>query len=500
MGQHCLHLLGLVTCVWRLLGCQSESTPQCKHQWPDCGGSGIDGADDVALLQTQLQRIQSPSREKLHVDGGEPLCTEMTDRGAYFSVEVQVGTPSQSFDIVADTGSNAFMIPDCRCVLALRCSTMDECFRTSDSSSFLLNTDEQGLSPIVTLTYGSGSIQCTIASDNVTVGGAHAYMENGVFLIESRLGLAVDSSFEGILGLGLPGSDLGLDTDFMPAAGISRFSVCFNDVGILRMNMPPLLNSMGNIGSVHWGLDLQGMSVDPAAEDVLFCDPSSKRPGMQTACGAIPDTGTTFTLGPANQIRTLFAAICDAWPRCNALAEQSPSTDKSILFSLLVGNCTDWMHDTADGINEIPPIYIHLAGAEGVPQKVPLTAWSYVILTPVPVFKTIHQNIHGIDVRIIFPVGMDLVCVPMFDAINYLTVANGPVWILGSSLFWDHIVSFDLGTDPKAIAISDQPCTSCKASLMATSVGSDKTSKRVHRSLRRIDTPRGTSVNRTRGF
>lgn len=500
MAQRCLHLLALLTCTSKLLEC--SSLPQCEREAPGCNQHGIDEVEDVALLQTQLQRVSS--RSPLDARGGEPHCAPMTNHGSFFTVPTQVGTPPQTFDIVADTGSNSLLVPDCRCVFAELCGQLKNCFHTKASSSFLLKTTDSGAILLATLSYGSGDIVCTISSEDVMVGGVHAHMVEGVFLMENTQELAIGGQFQGILGLGVPssGSESGLlKTLFMQEAGVSRYSLCFNNVGTLRMNVPPLENAMGNIGTVHWGLDMRGMSVGDAKADVLFCDPSSKLPGMVSACGVIPDSGTTLTLGPPDQIKTLYGGICSAWPRCNALAQQNPKIPTGLLFHALVVNCTDWMSEENGGIDEIPPIDIHLAGAEGVTQKVPLTAWSYIVMTVKPVYKKIIKDIFGHELTLLVPTGeRDYSCSPMFGPIVMETVLNGPIWILGSSLFWDHTVSFDVGTVPNGIAIGSEPCTSCQASLLATSSESAEASKSVHRALRRIDSLRKTSINHSHGF
>merc|ERR1719230_489979 len=66
-------------------------------------------------------------------------CTDLANKGAYFTVEVGVGTPEQRFNLVADTGSDALIIPDCKCVKSGNCESPSSCFTATKSTSFGLD-------------------------------------------------------------------------------------------------------------------------------------------------------------------------------------------------------------------------------------------------------------------------------------------------------------------------------------------------------------------------
>lgn len=471
---------------------------------------GDDAPDDVALLQMEVvhqtrQRLESTKKDISKV--GEPVCKDMTNHGAYFTVTVEVGTPKQAFDIVADTGSNALIVPDCRCQRSgLGCTALDMCFDTDKSTSFFIDKvtyshkeKDAPRVPIFTLTYGSGSIDCTVASDEVSIGGVRAFMQDSIFLMENRAELDIGPEFQGIFGMGLPGADLGLEmNEFLTQAGVSRYSMCFNDndPGVLRLNVPPLVNPMTNIGEVHWGLDLQGMSAGSASAPVLFCDPSTKMPFQQSACGAIPDSGTTLMMGPKEQIQELYAGLCTAWPRCNKLAQNFTMVPRNKIFLELLGACDDWMDESRLGILEVPPIVLHLAGANGKPQHVELSAWSYVVRYVEPDLKTMTTHVDGLgDFQVVMPSGKTRSrCGPSLGEHDYTTKTNGPVWILGSPLFFENTLSYDISTHPPQMAIKSGPCTTCKASLLDT----DSNPRPFKRSLRNSKGLRHSSVNRNR--
>jgi len=67
---------------------------------------------------------------------------------------------------------------------------------------------------------------------------------------------------------------------------------------------------------MHWGVDFQGLSVGDAQAKVLFCDPSEKEEHQETACGLIPDSGTTLMMGPQAHVDKLYKSLCENWERC----------------------------------------------------------------------------------------------------------------------------------------------------------------------------------------
>eukprot|EP00439_Symbiodinium_sp_Y106_P013672 s1638_g1.t4 len=81
----------------------------------------------------------------------------------------------------------------------------------------------------------------------------------------------------------------------------------------LHVNQSPSL-WLRSLGQLHWGLELQGVSV--GSGQISFCAPKHKQPGQRTACGMIPDSGTTLINGPREQVLQLYEEICRSWPRC----------------------------------------------------------------------------------------------------------------------------------------------------------------------------------------
>merc|ERR1719223_240853 len=135
--------------------------------------------------------------------------------------------------------------------------------------------------------------------------------------------LNIDGPFEGILGLGIPSGAAVSEVagfeppEFLPEAGVSRFSICFNDgpSGALRLGTPKPLKRLGSVGEMHWGLGLSGISIGVEKARVKLCSPDDMQSGQSTPCGAIPDSGTTAIMAPEQSLETLFESICEAWDR-----------------------------------------------------------------------------------------------------------------------------------------------------------------------------------------
>lgn len=163
------------------------------------------------------------------------------------------------------------------------------------------------------LMYGSGPIETVVVTDMAHIGPVETEMSSQLLLMtDERLNFG--GEFEGIVGLGLPENRPGPATKtFMQMAGISQYSLCFNDEGdgVFRMGTTPSSIVVKNIGTDHWGGDFRGMSVGDASQPVLFCSEADMEEGQETPCGFIPDSGTTLMVGPAKHLELLFSNLCD---------------------------------------------------------------------------------------------------------------------------------------------------------------------------------------------
>lgn len=502
------------------------------------------------------------------LQGGEKLqqgCAPLKSWGTYYSVDIQVGTPAQTFSVVADTGSDAIIVPSCVCKEHGSCGQKERCFRgTNRSSTFAI----QGLNssvahpklPVISMFFGSGEIKAIVATDMVSVGGVRHLMNNSVMLMVERM-LRISGPFEGILGLGPPknssdfkihnrlepsgevqdankgsksravsptgaihstaGSldkilhdamnraggnmedvvgDIALrnptalgqlsmesvDTRYWPfgipkpkkkrgfqplgfdeATHTSSFSICFNDMGVdgaLNLNHPKSENSLLSIGKEHWSLDFRGISVGDSSmhAPVKFCAPDMKEDGAKTACGGIPDSGTTLIMAPMDHVEKLFGEICDKWDRCHTAVSQGLEKEKMTIFRMLLHECGSWVQNKGDKnttLHELPDLHFRLAGKDGKLGSIKLTGDDYIMETMEDEVEMVTRNIFGMPIKIPKKTGKKKrVCAPAFSSMEMKTHDNGHVWILGGPIFYKYTVSYENNNEAPAIAFKETHC------------------------------------------
>lgn len=478
-------------------------------------------------------------------------CTHLRNRGTHFTVEIEVGTPGQKFDVVADTGSNSVIVPSCLCQqkgppeeTGEGCSKQDRCFTGTGKSSSFGALDASNISAVI-LTFGSGQIEAIIASDIVRVGQSSAEMKEGLLLmVDRRLDLV--GPFEGILGLGLPSAfiaeqakqkssggaqghmilkgdmdmpgNISIPKGFMEVSGTQSFSVCFNDGadGLLRLNHSPMPVSLGSVGQVHWGLDFGGVSVESKngsssnvfSKSAGVCQASTMKSGQVTPCGAIPDSGTTVIMAPKEHLRKLFETMCNSWPMCKRAVKDSDQAPHQV-FQLLLFDCDSWMSKddpsqggtNGTGLGELPTLQLHVRGADGKSHTLSLEPVDYVMETEEDQMHLVLKHLFGV-LPVTLPISSGLkkkVCAPAFAVMEYNTKLNGPVWILGMPLFYKYQVGYNLTSSPPSVSFSDEPCGVCsnEASLVSnhgrlpsSAQGSrDQTSRSSKRKPRQIHGP-----------
>lgn len=186
-------------------------------------------------------------------------------------------------------------------------------------------------------------------------------------------------------------------------------------------------------------------------------------PGQQTPCGGIPDSGTTLLMGPKDQILGLYDTLCANWPRC---MEQSLATGQSLSMSFhqTLMKCELWLPQ-GKGLKELPSIFFHYAGSEGVVQTLEVSPEVYIHETTRELFEVITGRLFGLRVKDMIPLGKKKICVASFAPNQYNTLLNGPVWILGQPLFYAATVTYDNSANngKGSIAIQRGKCTRCAA-------------------------------------
>jgi len=128
-------------------------------------------------------------------------------------------------------------------------------------------------------------------------------------------------------------------------------------------------------------------------------------------------------------------------------------------FQTLLHGCGSWL-TKEKGINEIPSVFLTVGSGDNT-QTIELTAWSFIIETMQADYKRQVKHLFGvIPVIVEKPTGtQSKVCSPSFGVQDYNTKAHGPVWIIGTPLFYQYTVGF--GMKPPTVAFSKGKCGSC---------------------------------------
>jgi hypothetical protein len=274
---------------------------------------------------------------------------------------------------------------------------------------------------------------------------------------------------------------------------------------------------------------------------VGVCD--KKESGQATACGAIPDSGTTLITAPKDQLGTLLDGICTAWPRCSsnhskyvqAASDAAAAATKTYgsnpfkidgnvtkteMLKYILADCGTWMNK--DTLSELPTLNFHLAGTEGKQQTVSLPGSMWIIeqkaaaassassgaatdsSAPQTTYSSLAEigsgsaasrleeaigTMDGGDKAKLWALfrGADKICSPAFEAMDMPTSKNGPVWILGTPLFYQYQVGFGMKSTPPSLSFISTKQKPCNGNGVAAA--SSKSDITLRASLAESDQP-----------
>ncbi|XP_003410316.1 cathepsin E [Loxodonta africana] len=229
----------------------------------------------------------------------------------YFDTEyfgaISIGSPSQNFTVIFDTGSSNLWVPSVYCT-SQACQTHPR-FYPSQSSTY------SSLGSPFSISYGTGSLSGIIGTDQVSVEGLTVIDQQFGESVKEPGQTFVDSAFDGILGLGYPSLAVGGVTpvfDNMMAQNLvdlPMFSVYMSSDpaggmgselifgGYDHSHFSGSLNWVPVTKQGYWQIALDNIQVGGT---VMFCS---------EGCQAIVDTGTSLITGPSNNIKQLQRAI-----------------------------------------------------------------------------------------------------------------------------------------------------------------------------------------------
>ncbi|OCF76939.1 endopeptidase [Kwoniella mangroviensis CBS 8886] len=246
-------------------------------------------------------------------DNGEITLTNHNLDTSY-SATLNVGTPSQSLDIVLDTGSSDLWVASDACTTGA-CTSMD----TYDDTS---STSKVNLSSSFSIEYGSGTAAGSLVQDLVTLGGYSVASQTFAACDEVSFGL-LSTGVSGIMGLSWPALAYSKATPWwvtlakssswsepLFAFHLARYR---NVAGASSVEADGGVATFGFLDSSLYSGDVTYVSVSGSAQYWQIPMASMTMQGETVSLGssnmAAIDTGTTLIGGPESIIEAIYANI-----------------------------------------------------------------------------------------------------------------------------------------------------------------------------------------------
>ncbi|XP_062152239.1 aspartic proteinase A1-like [Alnus glutinosa] len=258
--------------------------------------------------------LRAPIRKYyLHGNLGDSEDTSVVELKNYMDAqyfgEIGIGTPSQKFTVIFDTGSSNLWVPSSKCYFSVACFFHSK-YKSSQSSTYQKNGKSAEIH------YGTGAISGFFSQDHVTLGDLAVKNQDFIEATREPSITFVAAKFDGLLGLGFQEISVG-----------NAVPVWYNMVNQGLVNEPVFsfwLNRniegeeggeivFGGIDSDHyigehtyvpvtqkgyWQFDLDDVLVD--GETTGFC---------ADGCSAIADSGTSLLAGPTTVVTQINHAI-----------------------------------------------------------------------------------------------------------------------------------------------------------------------------------------------
>eukprot|EP00884_Botryococcus_braunii_P006175 jgi/Botrbrau1/15559/Bobra.0274s0003.1 len=228
---------------------------------------------------------------------------------AQYYGEIGIGTPTQRFSVIFDTGSSNLWVPSSKCSFLQLACDLHRKYNSAYSATYKANGTKFAIQ------YGSGSLSGFFSEDVVTLGSikvqdqifAEATQEPGLAFFAAK--------FDGILGLGFPRISVG--GALPPFHNMIQQGLLAEPVFSFWLNRGPSGAKtggelvLGGIDPAHhkgehvwskvtreayWQFTLDGIDVPGVAS-------------CKGGCQAIADSGTSLLVGPSSEIAVINKAI-----------------------------------------------------------------------------------------------------------------------------------------------------------------------------------------------
>ncbi|TFK44231.1 aspartic peptidase domain-containing protein [Crucibulum laeve] len=283
-----------------------------------------------------------------------PVVNQQGD-SSYFG-SVNIGTPSQSFNVILDTGSSDLWVADSSCT---RCDPQTPLFDMSQSSSLKQSASANSET---TIRYGSGQVAGSIAQDTVSMGGFTVPSQTLLAVDQLSSGL-LDGSVSGIMGLAFSTIASTHSTPFwqtlstsgqLSSPEMSFWLTRFRNVASAKDEEPGGVFTLGGTNSSLFTGDIEFLDM-PAGQQTFWLLTMSaitvqgKPVTINTGSAALSaiDTGTTLIGGPTDDVNAIWAAVPGSAPVSNMAGFFSFPCSTDVTITLSFGG-KSWPINSAD--------------------------------------------------------------------------------------------------------------------------------------------------------
>jgi len=334
---------------------------------------------------------------RLYSNEGSPIPITNFENAQYYG-PISIGTPSQNFNVIYDTGSSNLWVPSSKCVFCFH-----KKFFSDQSSTYIAN------GTTFSIDYASGAVSGFLSQDHVTLGDI--VLRNQTFAeITNEPGLPfLIGKFDGICGLAF--TSISVDGVIPPFVNMVNqrlvdpvFSVYLSGVdgssnselllgGIDQSHYTGSITYIPLISETYWEVGLQNVTLGGKS--------------VSAALKAVADTGTSILAGPTAEVK--------------AIAESVGAQPTIINPNEFTIDCSV--------VNKLPTLTFTLAGSStNVPFS--LSGPEYV--------DEITQD--GITLCLFGLTGIDI------------PAPRGPLWILGDIFIRKYYSIFDYGKNQLGFA------------------------------------------------
>uniref|UniRef100_A0A0A9YIC8 Cathepsin D n=1 Tax=Lygus hesperus TaxID=30085 RepID=A0A0A9YIC8_LYGHE len=285
---------------------------------------------DPAPLQRNLRNFLRTGGES-YLRSGVDIESLTNVHDTHYYGEIGIGTPSQVFTVVFDTGSSDLWVPS-----ASETCEKERCYDSKQSSSYVPDGKKMSIE------YGSGAMEGFLSNDTIRI-GQRVVIKNQLFGEATSHLSTRKKPFDGIFGLGFPSL-----TDYMTPPLFTA-----KEQGLFEKNVFSFyLTKNENEGSA---ITLGGWNETLVkSEDSIHWVPLSEKSYWKVSVEsinmgdlileptpAIVDTGSSFMLGPEEEVEKI-AKLLGAIPTHGVYLVESSKLDSlpSLTFKINGRNFT----------------------------------------------------------------------------------------------------------------------------------------------------------------